>query len=128
MYERATYVDVVAEVRAELEERVTAAEAAGVPRSRLMVDPGLGFAKKPAQTMEMIAGLPALAALGCPVVSGPSRKSFLKAAIGERPAEERVWGTAAAVAASIWLGAHIVRVHDVAAMVDVARVTDALRS
>ncbi len=126
MYERAKYEDVVAEVRAELEERVEAAEAAGVPRSRLMVDPGLGFAKKPAQTMEMIAGLPALAALGCPIVSGPSRKSFLQAAIGERPPDARVWGTAASVAASIWLGAHIVRVHDVAAMVDVARVTDAL--
>jgi dihydropteroate synthase len=126
MYERAKYDDVVGEVRAELEVRVAAAEAAGVPRSRLMVDPGFGFAKKPAQTMEMIAGLPALAALGCPVVSGPSRKSFLQDAIGERSPEERVWGTAAAVAASIWLGAHIVRVHDVAAMVDVARVTDAL--
>ena len=126
MYELATYDDVVAEVRAELEARVAAAEAAGVPRSCLMIDPGFGFAKKPAQTMEMIAGLPALAALGCPIVSGPSRKSFLQAAIGERPPEQRVWGTAAAVAASIWLGAHIVRVHDVAAMVDVARVTDAL--
>jgi len=126
MYEGATYANVVAEVRAELEERVIAAEAAGVPRSHLMVDPGFGFAKKPAQTMEMMAGLPALATLGCPVVSGPSRKSFLQAAIGQRPPEERVWGTAAAVAASIWLGAHIVRVHDVAAMVDVARVTDVL--
>ena len=126
MYERAKYDDVVAEVRAELEERIAVAEAAGVPRSRLMVDPGLGFAKKPAQTMEMIGGLAALGALGCPVVSGPSRKSFLQAAIGERQADARVWGTAAAVAASIWLGAHIVRVHDVAAMVDVARVTDAI--
>ena len=128
MYERARYNDVVAEVRTELAERVAAAEAAGVPRGRLMVDPGFGFAKQPAQTMEMIAGLSALATLGCPVVSGPSRKSFLKIAIGERPPEQRVWGTAAAVAASIWLGAHIVRVHDVAAMVDVARVTDALVS
>ena len=126
MYERAKYRDVVAEVTGELEERVAAAEAAGVPRSHLMVDPGLGFAKQPAQTMEMVAGLSALAALRCPVVSGPSRKSFLQAALGERPPEARVWGTAAAVAASIWLGAHIVRVHDVAAMVDVARVTDAL--
>ncbi|HUR19690.1 MAG TPA: dihydropteroate synthase [Vicinamibacterales bacterium] len=126
MYERANYHDVAAEVTSELEERVAAAEAAGVPRSHLMVDPGLGFAKRPAQTMEMIAGLSTLGSLRCPVVSGPSRKSFLQAALGERPPEARVWGTAAAVAASIWLGAHIVRVHDVAAMVDVARVTDAL--
>lgn len=128
MYERARYVDVVDEVRAELAERIAAAEAAGVPRSRLMIDPGIGFAKQPAQSMEMIAGLAELASLGCPVVSGPSRKSFLQAALGERAPEERVWGTAAAVAASIWLGAHIVRVHDVAAMLDVARVTDAIIS
>jgi dihydropteroate synthase len=126
MYEQARYGDVVGEVRDELAERVAWAEAAGVPRSRLMVDPGLGFAKQPSQTMAMIAGLDALAPLGCPIVSGPSRKSFLKAAIGDRDPEQRVWGTAAAVAASIWLGAHIVRVHDVAAMVDVSRVTDAL--
>jgi dihydropteroate synthase len=126
MYERAKYGDVVSEVRAELAQRVTAAEQAGVPRSRLMVDPGLGFAKKPEQTMAMIAGLSALADLGCPIVSGPSRKSFVQAALGERAPEARVWGTAAAVAVSIWQGAHIVRVHDVAQMVDVARVTDAL--
>lgn len=126
MYERAQYGDVVVEVGAELRERIAAAEAAGISRSRLMIDPGFGFAKQPAHTMAMIAGLGALAALGCPIVSGPSRKSFLQAALGERAPEERVWGTAAAVAASIWLGAHIVRVHDVAAMVDVARVTDAL--
>ena len=79
---------------------------------------------KPAQTMEMIAGLPALAALACPVVSGPSRKSFLTAAIGDRPPDERVWATAAAVTASVLMGAHIVRVHDVKEMVDVVRVAD----
>jgi dihydropteroate synthase len=66
MYERAQYGDVVAEVRAELGERLAAAEAAGIPRRRLMIDPGLGFAKRPAQTMEMIAGLGALG-LGCPM-------------------------------------------------------------
>lgn len=127
MYEQARYADVVREVSAELEDRVRAAEAAGVSRSQLMVDPGFGFAKKPEHTMAMLSGLPALAALGCPVVSGPSRKSFVQAALGERPPGQRVWGTAAAVAVSIWLGAHIVRVHDVAEMADVARVTDALR-
>jgi dihydropteroate synthase len=128
MYERAEYQDVVAEVRDELEARVQAADAAGVSRHQILVDPGLGFAKRPAQTMELVAGLSELLAIGCPVVSGPSRKSFLQPALGERAPAERVWGTAAAVAASIWAGAHIVRVHDVAAMVDVARVTDALRN
>jgi dihydropteroate synthase len=126
MYQQAQYADVVAEVRAELEDRVNVAVAAGVRRSQLLIDPGFGFAKQPEHTMAMLAGLPALTDLGCPIVSGPSRKSFLKSAIGERPPEGRVWGTAAAVAASIWLGAHIVRVHDVAAMVDVSRVTDAI--
>lgn len=126
MYERAKYEDVVAQVHSELAERLSAAEAAGVPRSRLMVDPGLGFAKKPEQTMAMIAGLSELSDLGCPIVSGPSRKSFMQTALGDRPPEARVWGTAAAVAVSIWQGAHIVRVHDVAEMVDVARVTDSL--
>jgi dihydropteroate synthase len=126
MYAQATYDDVVAEVRAELEARLQAAVSAGVARQRLLLDPGFGFAKKPEDTMTALAGLPVLATLGCPLVSGPSRKSFLTSAIGDRPPGGRVWGTAAAVAASIWLGAHIVRVHDVAAMVDVARVTDAI--
>jgi dihydropteroate synthase len=68
-----------------------------------------------------------LAALGRPILSGPSRKSFLNLAIGARPAEDREWGTAAAVAASVLLGAHIVRVHDVRAMADVVRVADRIR-
>ncbi len=126
MYARAVYTDVVAEVRDELAARVAVAERAGITRDRIIVDPGLGFAKRAEQSMAALAGLPALAALGVPVLSGPSRKSFLQAALGPRPPGERVWGTAAAVAASIWYGAHIVRVHDVAQMVDVVRVTDAL--
>lgn len=126
MYDRAVYRDVVQEVRDELAARLTAAEAAGVPRSRLIVDPGLGFAKRAEQSMEALVGMPALASLGVPILSGPSRKSFLQAALGPREPADRVWGTAAAVAASIWFGAHIVRVHDVKAMVDVVRVTDAL--
>lgn len=126
MYARAEYRDVVREVRDELAARLRAAEEAGVSRSRLIVDPGFGFAKRAAQTMETIAGLPVLAELGAPILAGPSRKSFLRAALGERPPSERLWGTAAAVAACVWLGAHIVRVHDVPAMVDVVRVIDAL--
>ncbi len=126
MYDHAVYGDVAAEVRDELAARLDAAVAAGVPRARLIVDPGLGFAKRADHTLAALAGLPALATLGVPILSGPSRKSFLQAALGERPPAQRVWGTAAAVAASIWLGAHIVRVHDVKAMVDVARVIDAI--
>lgn len=126
MYDRAVYQDVVTEVRNELGARIAAAEAAGISREQLIVDPGFGFAKRAEQSMAMLAGLPALASLGVPILSGPSRKSFLQAALGPRDPADRVWGTAAAVAASIWLGAHMVRVHDVKAMVDVVRVTDAL--
>ena len=128
MYAEATYADVAAEVTAELAERVAAAERAGIRRDRLLVDPGLGFAKRAEHTYAAIAGLPRLATLGLPIVSGPSRKSFLKTAVGNVPPAERVWGTAAAVTASILLGAHIVRVHDVKQMVDVARTADQLTS
>ena len=75
----------------------------------------------------MLAGLTALARLGRPVLVGPSRKSFLKAVVGERSTDEREWATAAAVTASVLLGAHIVRVHGVAEMIDVVRTADAIR-
>jgi len=126
MYRCAEYRDVTVEVIHELSERVRHAEAAGIARERIIVDPGLGFAKRAEQTLEAVAHLPGLATLGRPILVGPSRKSFLKAGLGEVPAGQRVWGTAAAVAASILLGAHIVRVHDVAEMVQVARVADAI--
>lgn len=74
----------------------------------------------------MLARLSELTALGRPVVSGPSRKSFLKIGTGDVPPEARLWGTAAAVAVSVLLGAHIVRVHDVAEMTQVVKVVDAI--
>jgi dihydropteroate synthase len=124
MYGRATYDDVAADVRRELEARVEAAERAGIARDRIVVDPGIGFAKRAEQSYALLARLSTLSALGRPILSGPSRKSFLKQALGDVPPDERVWGTAAAVAASFLGGAHIVRVHDVRAMVQVARVAD----
>ena len=126
MYAEARYGDVVADVRQELAARVAAAERAGISRDRIIVDPGLGFAKKAEHTLRALAGLPGLAELGLPILSGPSRKSFMKPALGDCPPAERVWGTAAAVAASVLLGAHIVRVHDVREMVQVVRVADAI--
>jgi dihydropteroate synthase len=126
MYGLANYENVAAEVAAELEAQARFAEAAGIAREHIIVDPGFGFAKRAEHTLAAIAGLPAVAALGRPILAGPSRKSFLKAALGDVPPDHRVWGTAAAVTASILLGAHIVRVHDVAAMVQVARVADAI--
>jgi dihydropteroate synthase len=127
MYDRAVYVDVAAEVAGELAGRVAEAERAGIARDAILVDPGLGFAKRAEHTFEALTRLPALSSLGRPIVVGPSRKSFLTAALGDRPPAERVWGTAAAVAAAVLLGAHVVRVHDVAAMADVVRVADRIR-
>ena len=126
MYEYAQYDDVAGEVARELGARVAAALAAGIGRDRIILDPGFGFAKHAPQSMRLLAGLPRLGALGYPVLSGPSRKSFLKIGLGEVPPAGRVWGTAAAVTASILLGAHIVRVHDVAEMAQVAHVADAV--
>jgi dihydropteroate synthase len=126
MYAEAHYADVVSDVTRELGARVQAAEAAGIARDRIIVDPGLGFAKQASHTLAMLAGLEALQALERPVLSGPSRKSFLEAGLGHVPPDRRVWGTAAAVTASILGGAHIVRVHDVREMAEVARVADAI--
>jgi dihydropteroate synthase len=124
MYAHAAYGDVAGEVARELAKRLGEAREAGVSTERVIVDPGLGFAKRAAHSFAALRGLPRLAELGCPILSGPSNKSFLNAAIGDRPPAGRAWGTAAAVAASVMLGAHIVRVHDVGEMVDVVRVAD----
>jgi dihydropteroate synthase len=127
MYREAVYGDVAAEVAAELGARLEAARAAGIARERIIVDPGLGFAKRAEHSWAMLARLDRLAALDRPVLVGPSRKSFLQAAIGERPPQARDWATAAAVAAAVLGGAHIVRVHEVAGMVDVVRTMERLR-
>jgi dihydropteroate synthase len=128
MYREAVYGEVPADVAAELEQAIARATAAGVARETIIVDPGLGFAKRAEHSYVALAHLDALARLDRPILSGPSRKSFLKAAVGDKPAGEREWATAAAVAASVLLGAHIVRVHGVAQMVEVVKVIDAIRA
>jgi dihydropteroate synthase len=119
---------VVEDVAAELRERIDVAIASGVRREAIVVDPGLGFAKRAEHTFEALANLGRLAELGRPILCGPSRKSFLRLAVGDVPARERVWGSAAAVAAAVFAGAHIVRVHDVPEMVQVVRVADRIRA
>jgi dihydropteroate synthase len=114
---------------AGLRDAVALAKRAGLAKSQLLVDPGIGFGKKHEQNFEILARLPEFARLGCPIVVGTSRKAFLgKAFAGpdssSAPPGERLLGTAASVTASILGGAHIVRVHDVADMVQVARVAD----
>lgn len=128
MYAHAEYTDVVGEVVADLQRSVSRAQDYGVARSQLIVDPGLGFAKRAPQSMAALVGLDRLAAeLGLPILIGPSRKSFLGAATGPMQPEDRDWATAAAVTAAILGGAHIVRVHAVEKMIHVVRVADALR-
>ena len=127
MYREANYASVAKEVKDELRASLERALAAGVAPESVILDPGLGFAKRPEHSFEALTALPVFAELGCPLLAGPSRKSFLTAAIGERLPQERDMATAAAVAAAVLLGAHIVRVHNVRAMVDVARVADAIR-
>jgi dihydropteroate synthase len=128
MYREAAYADVMTDVAAELSAAMRRALDAGVRRDAIILDPGLGFAKRAEHTFAAIAAQDRLAGLDRPILSGPSRKSYLKAALGDRPAADRDWGTAAAVTASILLGAHIVRVHNVLAMVQVARVADMIRA
>jgi dihydropteroate synthase len=126
MYKEAKYRDVASTIAAELSALIAAAEEAGIKREAIILDPGLGFAKEAWHSYHALASLERLSSLGRPVLSGPSRKSFLKLALGDVPPSEREWGTAAAVAASVLFGAHIVRVHGVREMVQVVRVTDCL--
>jgi dihydropteroate synthase len=127
MYREAVYGDVAADIAVELQMAVARAAVAGVEHARILLDPGLGFAKRAEHSWAALAALPKLAALDRPLLVGPSRKSFLTEAIGAVPPGERDWGTAAAVTASSLLGAHIVRVHAVKAMVQAVRVADAVR-
>lgn len=129
MYAEATYGDLVADVVAELRASVACATAAGVADEQIILDPGIGFAKRPAHSYGVLAHLDEMAsALGRPLLVGPSRKSFMRHAIGDHPPAQRDWGTAAAVAAAVLGGAHIVRVHAVREMVQVVRVAEEIRS
>ena len=120
--------DVVRDVLSGLRRSAEVARKAGVRKSQIVLDPGIGFGKSFAQNYELLAELPELAKLGYPLLVGTSRKGFLGATLTRNgrplPVEARIWGTAASVTASILNGAHIVRVHDVEEMVQVARVAD----
>jgi len=122
--------DVIKDVTRGLRASVARARQAGVAKSQIILDPGIGFGKSFSQNYELLAKLPELAKLGFPLLVGTSRKGFLGATLARNgtpaPPDERIWGTAATVTACILAGAHIVRVHDVAEMVQVARVADCL--
>ena len=119
------YPDLMAEVKGYLADSLALAEAAGVRAERIAIDPGIGFGKSVEGNLELIRRLPELLAFGRPILVGPSRKSFI-GGILSKEGSARLFGTAAAVAVSIVNGASIVRVHDVAAMRDVAVVARAL--
>ncbi len=125
--------DVVRDVLTGLRRAIAIARRAGVAKSQIVLDPGIGFGKKYSQNFELLARLPEIARLGFPLLIGTSRKSFISRTLegrasGRVPESARMWGTAATVAASILQGAHIVRVHELAEMIQVARVTDVLAS
>jgi dihydropteroate synthase len=118
--------NVMRDVTMGLRRAVATARRAGVSKSQIVLDPGIGFGKSGTQNYQLLQKLPEFARMGFPLLVGTSRKGFLGKALGGVPENQRVWGTAATVAASILGGAHIVRVHDVAEMVQVARVADAI--
>jgi dihydropteroate synthase len=122
--------DILKDVFAGLRKSVSIARKAGVEKSRIILDPGIGFGKSFAQNYELLEKLPQLAKLGYPLLVGTSRKGFLGATLARdgkpAPPEDRIWGTAATVTAAILNGVHIVRVHDVAEMAQIARVADCL--
>ena len=122
--------DAMKDVVNGLKKSVAVAHQAGMTKSQIILDPGIGFGKSFEQNYELLARLPELAKLGYPLMVGTSRKGFLGATLTKNgkpvPADQRIWGTAATVTASILGGAHIVRVHDVAEMAQLARVADCL--
>jgi dihydropteroate synthase len=120
------YLDVVSEVSDFLEQRVEACAAAGIPRERLVLDPGIGFGKRLEHNLALLAALPRLCSSGLPLLIGVSRKSMFNTLLG-RPVEERIAGSVAVATASVLAGAHIIRAHDVAVTVDALKVAVALR-
>ncbi len=117
--------DILKDIEVWTQEAVARARGFGISSDSILMDPGIGFGKTAAQNMEIIRNLDRLAAAGFPILMGTSRKSFIGSII-KKPASELILGTGATVAASIIFGAHIVRVHDVAAMREIADVTDVI--
>ena len=119
------YANLMVDIKTELSEQVDLAVAAGVRPEHIIIDPGIGFGKTVEQNLEVLDRMNELKMLGFPLLSGPSRKSFIGYTL-DSPPDQRLEGTAAAVAISIARGADIVRVHDVGPMVRIARMTDAI--
>jgi dihydropteroate synthase len=119
------YQNLLEDVKQELLESVKIAHRAGIQNEKIILDPGIGFGKTVSQNLELLDRLTEIRDLGYPVLLGPSRKSFIGYTL-DLPLEDRLEGTAAAIAVGITRGADIVRVHDVREMVRIARMTDAI--
>lgn len=126
MQDAAHYTDVVAEVRQFLKARMDAAKEAGVPSDRILLDPGIGFGKNCQHNVALLNQLDTFRTLGRPLVVGVSRKAFIGKILG-RPIDQRLMGTAGAVAVAVMKGARMVRVHDVAPIRDVVKIVEALQ-
>lgn len=127
MQHAAQYADVVGEVRRFLKARVEAAKEMGIVPERILLDPGIGFGKNCRHNLALLNQLETLGTLGRPVVVGVSRKAFIGKVL-DRPVDERLMGTAGAVAVAVMKGARMVRVHDVAPIRDVVRMIEAIQS
>lgn len=120
------YDDLISEIYQFFEVRIEAAIKAGIKRSHLIIDPGIGFAKTYSQNLEILRKIPVFKSLNLPILIGTSRKSFIGKIIGKNDPKKRVWGTATTCCAAIEKGANILRVHDVQEMNDVIKVADAI--
>jgi len=126
MQQLTDYQDLIGEIYQFLENRASTAIASGIDSSRIIIDPGIGFAKKYNQSLEIIRRLAVFRSLNYPILVGTSRKSFIGHILNQPDPKARVWGTAAACCAAIASGADILRVHDVKEMRDVCHVADAI--
>ena len=126
MQQLTDYHDLIGEIYQFLESRVEAAIAAGINRFNIILDPGIGFAKTYNQNLKILRQLPKFQYLGCPILVGVSRKSFIGHILNQPDPQQRIWGTAAACTSAIARGADILRVHDVKEMRDVCQVADAI--
>lgn len=120
------YRDLISEIAEFFQQQIAAAIAAGIDRHKIIIDPGIGFAKTYEQNLELLRNLSEFRSLGVPILVGASRKSFIGHILNQPDPKQRVWGTAAACCAAIASGADIMRIHDVAEMHDVCRVADAI--
>ncbi|NEQ43408.1 MAG: dihydropteroate synthase [Leptolyngbya sp. SIOISBB] len=126
MQQQTDYADLINEIYDFLARQIETAQAAGLDHSQIAIDPGIGFAKSYPQNLEILRQVSVFRQLHCPILIGPSRKSFIGWLLQQPDPQQRVWGTAAACCAAIAGGADIIRVHDGDAMVQVAKVADAI--